>query len=285
MQIHYALDAPPRWKGGADLGKVALLHVTPGLDGVSRAANECERGLLPAEPTICVGQPTALDPSRAPHGKAMLWLQLPEAPRVLKGDAAGEIATPAGRALERGRCARPYADRVEALFARHIEDFREQGDRAQSLFAGRSRGDEHQSRRRRPLWRLLRPRPVLHSGARSPASSITGRRFPASIRSAPRPIPAPVSAAARGSLLAIRAEMSDRRPGRVRRSRIPPWVRGNGAALRPSLGRDRAAAIRALSHQQRLVELDHASGRRAEGARHDDHEDARAGRCSAFPRR
>ena len=94
LQIHYALAAPPRWKA-PDLAGVALLHVTPGLDGVSRAANECERGLLPAVPTICVGQPTALDPSRAPPGKAILWLQLPEAPRVLKGDAAGEIETPA----------------------------------------------------------------------------------------------------------------------------------------------------------------------------------------------
>jgi phytoene dehydrogenase-like protein len=123
MQIHYALDAPPRWKGGPDLGKVALLHVTPGLDGVSRAANEAERGLLPAEPTICVGQPTALDPSRAPPGKAILWLQLPEAPRVLKGDAADEIATPAdGRWTEAVREA--HADRVEALLSRHIEDFR-----------------------------------------------------------------------------------------------------------------------------------------------------------------
>jgi phytoene dehydrogenase-like protein len=122
MQIHYALDAPPKWKGGAELGKVALLHVTPGLDGVSRAANECERGLLPAEPTICVGQPTALDPSRAPEGKAVLWLQLPEAPRKLKGDAAAEIATPAdGRWTEDVREA--FADRVEALFSRHIEDF------------------------------------------------------------------------------------------------------------------------------------------------------------------
>jgi len=122
MQIHYALDAPPRWKGGDELGKVALLHVTPGLDGVSRAANECERGLLPAEPTICVGQPTALDPTRAPPGKAILWLQLPEAPRVLKGDAAAEIATaPDGRWSEAVREA--YADRVEALLSRHIEDF------------------------------------------------------------------------------------------------------------------------------------------------------------------
>ena len=123
MQVHYALDAPPRWNGGEDLGKVALLHVTPGLDGVSRAANEAERGLLPAEPTICVGQPTALDPSRAPDGKAILWLQLPETPRFLKGDAAGEIVTPAdGRWTPAVRDA--YADRVEALFSRHIKDFK-----------------------------------------------------------------------------------------------------------------------------------------------------------------
>jgi phytoene dehydrogenase-like protein len=122
MQIHYALKSPPRWKGGADVGKVALLHVTPGLDGVSRAANEAERGLLPAEPTICLGQPTALDPSRAPEGKAILWLQLPEAPRFIKGDAAGQIPTPPdGRWTETVREA--FADRVEALFSRHIEDF------------------------------------------------------------------------------------------------------------------------------------------------------------------
>jgi phytoene dehydrogenase-like protein len=123
MQIHYALNAPPQWKGGADLGKVALLHVTPGLDAVSRAANEAERGLLPVEPTICVGQPTALDSTRAPPGNAILWLQLPEAPRFLKGDAAGQIPTPPdGRWTEAVREA--FADRVEALFSRHIEDFR-----------------------------------------------------------------------------------------------------------------------------------------------------------------
>jgi phytoene dehydrogenase-like protein len=123
MQMHYALSAPPRWKGGGDLGKVALLHLTPGLDGVSRAANEAERGMLPAEPTVCVGQPTALDPSRAPEGGAVLWLQLPEAPRHIKGDAAGEIAAPAdGRWTEEVR--ERYADRVEAILAGHIKGFR-----------------------------------------------------------------------------------------------------------------------------------------------------------------
>ena len=124
MQIHYALSAPPRWKSNPELGQVALLHLTPGLDGVSRACNECERGLLPAEPSVCVGQPVALDPSRAPEGKSILWLQLPEAPRVLKGDAAGEIDTPVdGRWTEVVR--ERYADRIEALLASHIDNFPE----------------------------------------------------------------------------------------------------------------------------------------------------------------
>ncbi len=124
MQIHYALSGQPRWKGDPDLARVALLHLTPGLDGVSRATNECERGLLPAEPTVCVGQPASFDPSRAPEGASVLWLQLPETPRFIKGDAAGEIETPAdGRWTEELR--ERYADRIEAMLARHIENFHE----------------------------------------------------------------------------------------------------------------------------------------------------------------
>ena len=73
---------------------MALLHLTPGLDGVSKACNEAVRGMLPEVPTICVGQPHALDPSRCPDGKAILWLQLPEAPRHIKGDAAGTLQAP-----------------------------------------------------------------------------------------------------------------------------------------------------------------------------------------------
>jgi phytoene dehydrogenase-like protein len=71
MQIHYALSAPPKWHA-AELGKVALLHLTGGLDAVSKAVNEAERGMLPASPTVCVGQPTALDPTRCPPGQAIL---------------------------------------------------------------------------------------------------------------------------------------------------------------------------------------------------------------------
>jgi phytoene dehydrogenase-like protein len=123
MQIHYALKSPPRWKA-PELSGVALTHLTPGLDGVSKAANEAERGMLPAVPTICVGQPAALDASRCPAGASILWLQLPEAPRFIKGDAAGEIAAPSdGRWSESVR--EKFADRIEAILAAHIEDFRD----------------------------------------------------------------------------------------------------------------------------------------------------------------
>ena len=123
MQIHLALDEPPRWKGPeADrLGRCPVVHVTPGLDGVSRAVNEAERGLLPAEPTIVCGQPIALDPSRAPSGKSLLWIQLQELPTgKVKGDAAGELDTRDGTWTEDLREA--YADRIVARLGESIED-------------------------------------------------------------------------------------------------------------------------------------------------------------------
>jgi phytoene dehydrogenase-like protein len=123
FQLHYLLDGPVRWKTPG-LEKVQLLHLTPGLDGVSKAGNEAERGLLPEVPTICVGQPCAADPSRAPQGQSVLWLQMPEAPRHVKGDAKGDIAVPAdGQWTPALREA--YADRIEAILAQHIEGFAE----------------------------------------------------------------------------------------------------------------------------------------------------------------
>ncbi len=119
FQLHYALDALPDWRAKG-LDDVALIHLTDGIDAVSKSANEAERGMLPEVPTICVGQPHRLDPSRAPDGKAVLWLQIPDAPRHIKGDAAGKIETGA----EWSEAVREaFADRIEALLARHIKNF------------------------------------------------------------------------------------------------------------------------------------------------------------------
>jgi len=118
MQIHYALSEPPRWDGDERLAGTAIVHVTLGLDGVSRAVNEADRGLLPAEATIVVGQPLTLDPSRAPEGCGLLWIQLQELPWRIKGDAAGSIDTGGGAWTDELR--ERYADRIQACLARHI---------------------------------------------------------------------------------------------------------------------------------------------------------------------
>jgi phytoene dehydrogenase-like protein len=120
MQIHMALSEPPRWSGDERLGRTPVVHVTPGLDGVSRAVNEADRGLLPAEATIVCGQPVALDPSRAPAGASILWIQLQELPSAVRGDAAGELDVGDGSWTEELR--EGYADRIQARLAHHIEN-------------------------------------------------------------------------------------------------------------------------------------------------------------------
>jgi phytoene dehydrogenase-like protein len=121
MQIHLALGEPPDWYGDERLARTAIVHVTPGLDGVSRAVNEAERGLLPAEATIVCGQPMAVDPSRGPEGSWIVWIQLQELPAGrVRGDAAGEIDVGDGTWTEGLR--ERYADRVVERLGRHIRN-------------------------------------------------------------------------------------------------------------------------------------------------------------------
>jgi phytoene dehydrogenase-like protein len=121
MQIHVAMGEPPDWQGDDRLSRTAIVHVTPGLDGVSRAVNEAERGLLPAEATIVCGQPMAVDPARGPKGSWILWIQLQELPTGrVKGDAAGDIDVGAG--AWSGELREAYADRIVARLGRHIRN-------------------------------------------------------------------------------------------------------------------------------------------------------------------
>ncbi len=117
FQLHYALSGQPDWIAPG-LQDVALIHLSDGIDAVSKSANEAERGLFPETPTICVGQPHRLDPSRCPDGKAVLWLQIPDAPRVIKGDAGKEIT-----ARDWASAREAFADRLEAILRRHIRNF------------------------------------------------------------------------------------------------------------------------------------------------------------------
>jgi phytoene dehydrogenase-like protein len=118
MQIHFALSDQPKWEGDDRLARTAIVHLTPGLDGVSRAVNEAERGLLPAAATVVVGQPLTMDPSRAPDGAGLLWVQLQELPWHVKGDAGDELDAKDGAWTEELR--ERYADRIQARIAAHV---------------------------------------------------------------------------------------------------------------------------------------------------------------------
>ena len=182
MQIHLAMNERPRWQGDERLARTPLLHLTPGLDGVSRAVNEADRGLLPAEATIALGQPMTLDPSRAPDGSWVIWVQLQELPPRPKGDAAGELDTRRRHVdggAARGVC-RPNrrADRPS---------HREPGvrDRRSSRHVARGHGRrEPELGRRRHLCRVVRARPEpplpphpRHARARNPGrESLAYRR-------------------------------------------------------------------------------------------------------------
>jgi phytoene dehydrogenase-like protein len=110
LMVHLALEDLPRWFAGDAVRSYAYVHVGPYLEDMSLAYHQALSGLLPERPTLVVGQPTAVDPSRAPEGKHVLWVQARVLPARIRGDAAGEIA-----ATDWDEAKDAYADRVLAL--------------------------------------------------------------------------------------------------------------------------------------------------------------------------
>jgi len=96
MQVHVALSQPLVW-ADARLAGIPLVHLTNGSNSTAIACVQAEAGLLPAVPTVAVGQQQLIDPSRVTaEGKGLLWLQMQETPYAPIGDAAGELDTSDG---------------------------------------------------------------------------------------------------------------------------------------------------------------------------------------------
>ena len=66
------------------------------------------------EPIVVVGQPTVVDPSRAPEGNHVLWLQIRMAPGTILGDAKGQII-----ARDWPDAAAPFAARALGILEAH----------------------------------------------------------------------------------------------------------------------------------------------------------------------
>ena len=121
MQIHVALSSPLRWRDRR-LDGVPIVHLSDGLDSVELACAQAAAGLLPAAPTVVVGQPAAVDPSRVPEGAGILWIQLQQVPDAPRGDAAGEI--PVGEAgWDDDALVSAFTERVLGRLAAHVENW------------------------------------------------------------------------------------------------------------------------------------------------------------------
>jgi phytoene dehydrogenase-like protein len=114
MMIHLALSRPPAWAAGGDLDQFAYVHIAPYVSDLAETYTAALNGLLPKSPFLVVGQTSVVDPTRAPQGRTVLWVQVRALPAQIRGDAAGQIA-----ALDWADAAEPYADRVLAKLSEY----------------------------------------------------------------------------------------------------------------------------------------------------------------------
>lgn len=114
MMVHLAVSGLPDWSAGEELQRFAYVHLAPDLNMMARAYAEATAGLLPSEPVLVVGQPTAIDPTRAPDGQHILWVQVRVVPAAIRGDAANQIA-----ATEWDEAKEAYADRAVEIIERY----------------------------------------------------------------------------------------------------------------------------------------------------------------------
>ncbi len=121
FMLHLALSDLPNWKASKELQKYAYIHIAPDLDCMNLSYQQAKAGLLPEKPVLVVGQPTAIDPTRAPKGKHILWIQARVVPADIKGDSAGKI-----KETDWGKVKDKFAARIMDILVEHAPDIRQQ---------------------------------------------------------------------------------------------------------------------------------------------------------------
>ncbi len=91
MMIHLALSGKPLWAAGDEIGEFAYVHIAPTVDDLARTYTQAANGMIPESPLVIAGQTSVVDPTRAPEGQHVLWVQVRALPSMIEGDAAGEI--------------------------------------------------------------------------------------------------------------------------------------------------------------------------------------------------
>ncbi|MFJ5807864.1 phytoene desaturase family protein [Streptomyces sp. NPDC093093] len=118
FKVDWALTGPVPWTapGAAGAGTV---HLSDGVDGLTRFAAQLAMGQVPDEPFALLGQMTTADPGRSPAGTESAWAYT-HLPQRITSDAGPDRIT--GRWDTREQEA--MADRVEAQVERFAPGFR-----------------------------------------------------------------------------------------------------------------------------------------------------------------
>ena len=118
FKVDWALDGQVPW-AAEECRRAGTIHVGDSVTAMSRSVWEVSHGLLPARPTLILGQQSLADPSRAPAGKHTLWgyAHVPSVP-------AGDAARPRAKAAW-DRSSEPFLERMEAAIEAHAPGFRD----------------------------------------------------------------------------------------------------------------------------------------------------------------
>jgi phytoene dehydrogenase-like protein len=119
VKVDWALSGPIPWTD-PDTGRAGTVHVSGEMDTMTVFSQQLERGLVPSDPFVIVGQMTTTDPTRSPAGTESAW-GYTHVPARVRGDAGDDGLTGRWDAGERDR----FVARVEAKMEAFAPGFRD----------------------------------------------------------------------------------------------------------------------------------------------------------------
>jgi phytoene dehydrogenase-like protein len=120
FQINLALSARPHF-ADTRLDAGGAINLGRGITDLVTAVRQADAGLLPEHPSISWHEPTAVDPTRAPDGQAVVRMQVLDVPHTPTGDAAGTVL---GAESWNAATADAFADRVLDEAEPHVPGLR-----------------------------------------------------------------------------------------------------------------------------------------------------------------
>lgn len=115
--LHLALRDALQWRAREDLSQFFYVHLNGEPELISATLRQAKQGLIPDRPMIIVGQPTVVDPTRAPAGHHVARLHVRCVPRIILGDVSGTI-------VERdwAAAAGSFTQRLLSLLSEHVSN-------------------------------------------------------------------------------------------------------------------------------------------------------------------